>query len=63
MLQINQLHPWARWITPIQEKWRYDTYFYIAVDHVEESAHDQVQHDSEYHNNIPSTSSFLTGLF
>jgi len=25
------IRPWARWITPAQEKRRYDTYFFVAV--------------------------------
>eukprot|EP01104_Vermistella_antarctica_P016573 TRINITY_DN565_c1_g2_i1.p1 TRINITY_DN565_c1_g2~~TRINITY_DN565_c1_g2_i1.p1 ORF type:complete len:342 (-),score=58.32 TRINITY_DN565_c1_g2_i1:847-1872(-) len=27
---VNRLIPWARWITPTAEKYRYDTWFYVA---------------------------------
>eukprot|EP00005_Dracoamoeba_jomungandri_P003319 CAMPEP_0174255984 /NCGR_PEP_ID=MMETSP0439-20130205/5262_1 /TAXON_ID=0 /ORGANISM="Stereomyxa ramosa, Strain Chinc5" /LENGTH=289 /DNA_ID=CAMNT_0015338395 /DNA_START=121 /DNA_END=987 /DNA_ORIENTATION=+ len=27
---IKRLIPWSHWITPEKEKWRYDTYFYVA---------------------------------
>eukprot|EP01130_Rhizamoeba_saxonica_P004808 TRINITY_DN1952_c2_g1_i1.p1 TRINITY_DN1952_c2_g1~~TRINITY_DN1952_c2_g1_i1.p1 ORF type:complete len:273 (+),score=34.52 TRINITY_DN1952_c2_g1_i1:51-821(+) len=27
---ISKMIPYARWVTPQQEKWRYDTHFYIA---------------------------------
>ncbi|HTZ44010.1 MAG TPA: NUDIX hydrolase [Jatrophihabitans sp.] len=30
-LSAADLRPWARWITPRQEKRRYDTYFFVAV--------------------------------
>ena len=30
-LRADLLRPWARWITPIQEKRRYDTRFFVAV--------------------------------
>jgi nucleoside diphosphate-linked moiety X motif protein 19 len=43
---VDKLHPWARWITPIQEKWRYDTHFYIAVDDVQEGERDSVHQDN-----------------
>ncbi len=30
-LDIKALHPWSRWITPPQMKYRYDTGFYLAA--------------------------------
>jgi len=28
--ECSRLIPWSHWITPIQEKWRYDTHFFVA---------------------------------
>lgn len=25
------LMPWAHWVTPAEEKWRYDTRFYLTI--------------------------------
>lgn len=30
-LRVSELRPFAHWVTPPQEKWRYDTRFYLAV--------------------------------
>jgi uncharacterized protein YifE (UPF0438 family) len=29
--KIDSLIPWSRWVTPIQEKKRFDTMFYVAM--------------------------------
>ncbi|KAL6070684.1 Nucleoside diphosphate-linked moiety X motif 19 [Balamuthia mandrillaris] len=28
---VHSLIPWSHWVTPAQERWRYDTYFYFAI--------------------------------
>jgi len=28
---IGEIYPWSRWVTPVAEKWRYDTQFFVAV--------------------------------
>uniref|UniRef100_A0A6B2LCK6 Nudix hydrolase domain-containing protein n=1 Tax=Arcella intermedia TaxID=1963864 RepID=A0A6B2LCK6_9EUKA len=30
-LDLDLLHPYSHWITPEQEKWRYDTHFFVAT--------------------------------
>lgn len=48
---VDALHPFARWITPADEKKRYDTYFYILpVDN-------SVSYDHPALNHLSSTSS------
>jgi 8-oxo-dGTP pyrophosphatase MutT (NUDIX family) len=31
VLRADLLRPWARWITPVQEPWRFDTRFFVAA--------------------------------
>jgi 8-oxo-dGTP pyrophosphatase MutT (NUDIX family) len=41
--KVTSLCNWAHWITPRQEKWRYDTYFFLAIDYdvdLQSSEHD-----------------------
>jgi hypothetical protein len=40
---VHLLQPWARWITPDQEKRRFDTMFYVAVYHGSQQGHFEVQ--------------------
>lgn len=41
---VEQLLPWAHWITPLQEQYRYNTLFYLAVlDSVSAAQEDQVE--------------------
>eukprot|EP00013_Stygamoeba_regulata_P022039 CAMPEP_0177660372 /NCGR_PEP_ID=MMETSP0447-20121125/18002_1 /TAXON_ID=0 /ORGANISM="Stygamoeba regulata, Strain BSH-02190019" /LENGTH=283 /DNA_ID=CAMNT_0019165427 /DNA_START=202 /DNA_END=1053 /DNA_ORIENTATION=- len=40
---LPRLLPWAHWVTPEQEKWRYDTHFFLAAH--EEWAAQPVLHD------------------
>jgi 8-oxo-dGTP pyrophosphatase MutT (NUDIX family) len=39
-LRTRDLHPWAHWITPRFEPRRYDTWFFLAAQPSEQSAHD-----------------------
>jgi len=39
---LKGLVPWAHWITPEQEKWRYDTHFYLApISYCPDSKNDE----------------------
>jgi hypothetical protein len=42
----NSLYEWAHWITPKQEKFRYDTYFYLIpldAERAVHAAHDEIE--------------------
>lgn len=42
--KLEALHPWARWITPPQERRRYDARFYVArLESEPEAAHDDAE--------------------
>jgi hypothetical protein len=30
-LDVDKIKPWSHWITPEQERYRYDTYFYLTT--------------------------------
>lgn len=42
---MEDLHPWARWVTPVAEKKRFDTMFYVAA--CREGADLHAKHDSK----------------
>jgi hypothetical protein len=44
--KINSLHNWAHWITPKQERWRYDTYFFLAIMDDDDTSSQNLEHDS-----------------
>jgi 8-oxo-dGTP pyrophosphatase MutT (NUDIX family) len=46
-IAVEALRPWARWVTPEAERWRYDTRFYVVVlddaTHLSDASHQRAE--------------------
>jgi len=45
-LPINALLPWSHWVTPKQERYRYDTYFYLSPLYLQDPTSLLAAHDN-----------------